>query len=215
MSGLLEMPLEVRDDQDEPSQESTMGWPSPPPTATQLTVEVQETPARFPSARGGLELSADPAFGGDATALNPELLLVAAASSCQPLSFLAVAARARIDVRGYEDHGEGVMPEDDPPVRLTAIVLRPVIRVGPGTAAARVRHLVEVVHRECSSPTPCAPTSRWSRRWWWTPPEGGCGQVVPQPARAWPTTRRWGSGAASLAARNSSVWWPGMGGEKK
>ena len=35
-------------------------------------------------------------------------------SSCQLLSFLAVAARARIDVLAYDDDAEADMPEDDP-----------------------------------------------------------------------------------------------------
>jgi len=96
-----------------------------------------------------LRLSADPAFHGDARLLNPEQLLVTAVVSCQLLSFLAVAARARVDVRAYEDDGEGVMPEDEPPVRVTLITLRPRIRVAPGTSEARVLHLVEVAHREC------------------------------------------------------------------
>jgi organic hydroperoxide reductase OsmC/OhrA len=51
----------------------------------------------------GLPLSADPHFRGDPERLNPEVLLVMAAASCQLLSFLAVAARARIDVVAYED----------------------------------------------------------------------------------------------------------------
>ncbi len=96
-----------------------------------------------------LELSSDPAFRGNPARLNPEQLLVLAASSCQLLSFLAVAARARIDVRGYDDDGEGVMPEAEPPARLTRIVLRPRIRVAAGTSTERVLHLVEVAHREC------------------------------------------------------------------
>jgi organic hydroperoxide reductase OsmC/OhrA len=97
----------------------------------------------------GLELSGDAAFGGDPGRLNPEQLLVAAASSCQLLSFLAVAARARIDVLEYVDDGEGMMREDIRPVRLTSIVLRPRIRVAAGPSEKRVRALVEVAHREC------------------------------------------------------------------
>jgi organic hydroperoxide reductase OsmC/OhrA len=60
-----------------------------------------------------------------------------------------VAARARVDVVGYEDHGVGVMAEGDPPMRLTSISLRPTVRVAPGTSEERVRHLMEVAHREC------------------------------------------------------------------
>jgi organic hydroperoxide reductase OsmC/OhrA len=96
-----------------------------------------------------MRLSGDPTFGGDATLLNPEQLVVLAAASCQLLSFLAVAARARIDVWNYEDQGEGTMAEDDPPARLTSIVLRPTIWVAPGPSDERVAHLVGVAHREC------------------------------------------------------------------
>ena len=65
------------------------------------------------------------------------------------LSFLAVAARARIDVIEYRDEAEGEMPEDDPPMRITRITLRPQIVVWEDVSEARVRHLVEVAHREC------------------------------------------------------------------
>jgi organic hydroperoxide reductase OsmC/OhrA len=102
-----------------------------------------------PPASDGLELSSDPTSGGDPNRLNPEQLLVLAAASCQLLSFLAVAARARVDVVGNDDEGEGVMTEDDPPVRLTSISLRPMIRVAAGTSEDRVRHLVDVALREC------------------------------------------------------------------
>ena len=62
-----------------------------------------------------LDLSADASFRGDAGRLNPEQLLVAAASSCQLLSFLAVAARARLDVVDYRDVAGAVMPETTRP----------------------------------------------------------------------------------------------------
>jgi organic hydroperoxide reductase OsmC/OhrA len=101
-----------------------------------------------------LRLSGDPAFGGDAALLNPEQLVVLAAASCQLLSFLAVAARARLDVVAYEDDVEAVMPEDDPPVRITGIVLRPHITVTAPPerrdhVVATVHRLCEVAHREC------------------------------------------------------------------
>lgn len=102
-----------------------------------------------PPASKPLALSADAAFGGDPGLLNPEQLVVLAAASCQLLSFLAVAARARVDVVRYDDEGEGVMADGDPPMRLTSIVLRPTIHVAAGTTDERVRHLVEVAHREC------------------------------------------------------------------
>jgi organic hydroperoxide reductase OsmC/OhrA len=81
--------------------------------------------------------------------LNPEQLLLLAASSCQLLSFLAVAARARLDVVEYRDDAEAEMPEDDQPVRITRITLRPRITVRGEVTDARLTHLVEVAHREC------------------------------------------------------------------
>jgi len=96
-----------------------------------------------------LALSADPAFRGDAAFLDPEELFVIAASSCQLLSFLAVAARARIDVVEYRDDAEGFMPDDVKPMRITEIVLRPLITVRGTVTEDRLRHLCDVAHREC------------------------------------------------------------------
>ncbi len=106
-----------------------------------------------PPAEATLTLSSDPAFSGDPARLSPEQLLVLSASSCQLLSFLAVAARARIDVVAYRDSAEAVMPENDPPTRITRIELRPVITIRPGGNGGptdeRLQHLCEVAHREC------------------------------------------------------------------
>ena len=105
--------------------------------------------AKVPPASATLQLSSDPVFRGDPALLNPEQLLVLAASSCQLLSFLAVAARARIDVIEYRDDAEGEMPEGDPPMCVTRIALRPRITIRGDVDDARVGHLVEVAHREC------------------------------------------------------------------
>jgi organic hydroperoxide reductase OsmC/OhrA len=118
-------------------------------TACGYDAYVRAHGASAPPAEAGLRLSGDPAFGGDPACLNPEQLLVLAAASCQLLSFLAVAARARLDVVAYEDDGDGEMPEADKPVRITRITLRPRITIVGDVAEDRVRHLVEVAHREC------------------------------------------------------------------
>lgn len=99
----------------------------------------------------GVEMaaSADVAFRGDPALPNPEELLLAAASSCQLLSFLAVAARARLDVVDYRDDAEAMMDEADPPLRVGRIVLRPTVTVRGDVDESRVRHLLEVAHREC------------------------------------------------------------------
>ena len=100
-----------------------------------------------------LTLASDPAFLGDPALLNPEQLLVAAASSCQMLSFLAVAARSRLDVVRYDDTTEAVMPEDDRPVRITRIDIHARVVLAdtdrPRPTEERLQHLAEIAHREC------------------------------------------------------------------
>jgi organic hydroperoxide reductase OsmC/OhrA len=103
----------------------------------------------LPPGAPALSVSADPAFRGSDELTNPEQLLLAAASSCQMLSFLAIAARSQIDVLSYSDQAEAVMPEDDRPVRITRITLRPQIVVAAGSDVERVLRIVEKAHHEC------------------------------------------------------------------
>lgn len=84
---------------------------------------------------------------GDPSILNPEQLVVIAASSCQALWFLHLAAKARIDVVAYEDDATATMPEDE---GLSEIVLRPRIIVGGEASEERVLKLVDTAHRHCN-----------------------------------------------------------------
>lgn len=83
---------------------------------------------------------------GDPDLANPEQILLAAASSCQMLWFLHLAAKSRIDVVSYEDACQAEMPQD----RLTRIVLRPRIAVKGDFNEDRLLHLCELAHRECN-----------------------------------------------------------------
>ncbi len=102
-----------------------------------------------PPAESELLLSSDPAFHGDAQLLNPEQLLLASASSCQLLGFLALAARSRIDVLAYYDAADAVMPDEQTAMRITRITLKPHIVVAAGTDLDRVRRLVGRAHDGC------------------------------------------------------------------
>jgi organic hydroperoxide reductase OsmC/OhrA len=84
---------------------------------------------------------------GDPRILNPEQLLVMAASSCQMLWFLHLAAKARIDVVEYEDDATASMPEDE---GLSEIVLRPRIVLAAEAPEERVRKLVHTAHEHCN-----------------------------------------------------------------
>lgn len=109
----------------------------------------REHSAWVPPASEGFDLSADPHFRGSADLPNPEQLLVLAASSCQLLAFLAVAARAGVDVVEYEDDAQGIMPEDVTPLRITRIVLRPRVTVRGAVDPAEVERLLHQAHDEC------------------------------------------------------------------
>lgn len=80
--------------------------------------------------------------------MNPQQLLLAAVSSCQLLSFLALAARSHIDILAYDD-AEAVMPTETQPMRITRITLRPLIRLAAGSDLERVRRLVDRAHDAC------------------------------------------------------------------
>ncbi|MTB87102.1 OsmC family protein [Aeromicrobium senzhongii] len=99
-------------------------------------------------AGGTLAVSADASFRGDGSLTNPEQLLLAAASSCQLLSFLSVAALAKIDVLAYEDDATALMPQTSGPMRITEIVLRPRI-TARGADESTLAQLVETAHRQC------------------------------------------------------------------
>lgn len=102
-----------------------------------------------PNGLPGLRMSSDPHFGGDDTLPNPEHLLVMAASGCQLLSFLAVAARARLDVVDYVDAAEGTMREGDSPMSITHIALQPVVTLASGSRLDQLERLTRIAHQEC------------------------------------------------------------------
>jgi organic hydroperoxide reductase OsmC/OhrA len=86
---------------------------------------------------------------GDPAVLNPEQLVLMAASSCQMLWFLHLAAKARIDVVAYDDEAVALMPEDVEPVRITEITLRPRISVTGDASEERIHKLVHSAHDYC------------------------------------------------------------------
>jgi organic hydroperoxide reductase OsmC/OhrA len=99
--------------------------------------------------RPAIEASGAPQFKGDAGKLNPEELFVAALVSCQMLSYLALAARAGVDVVAYEDAGRGSVTIADKRMRFTEVELRPRITIAPGADEAKARTLVEAAHQAC------------------------------------------------------------------
>lgn len=96
-----------------------------------------------------LAVSSAPEYAGDAARWNPEDLLGSALATCHMLTFLALCAKAKVAVVGYEDHAEAVLYTMDKVTRITHVYLRPVIRVPRGTGMAKVVELFEKAHKYC------------------------------------------------------------------
>jgi len=96
-----------------------------------------------------LAVSSAPEYAGDATRWNPEDLLGTALATCHMLTFLALCAKAKVEVLGYEDHAEAILDTVDKVTRVTQVHLRPVIRVTRGTSMAKVVELFEKAHKYC------------------------------------------------------------------
>lgn len=97
-----------------------------------------------------LRATADQMFRGDAGLHNPEDLLLAALSGCHLLSYLALCARARIDVRFYRDQAYGnLLLTPDGGGRFTEVVLRPEVVVADAAMLDKARSFHDAAHKYC------------------------------------------------------------------
>lgn len=94
--------------------------------------------------------SADPMFRGDPAVHNPEDLLLAALSQCHLLTYLALCARARINVLSYRDRAEGTLVlTKDGGGQFTEAILRPEVVVAEVHMLAKAEHFHGEVHKYC------------------------------------------------------------------
>jgi len=87
--------------------------------------------------------SAHATFRGDPALHDPEDLLLAAVASCHMLSYLALCARARVEVVAYEDRAHGVLeltPDGGGSFREITLAPRVVLAAGGDAAAATALH---------------------------------------------------------------------------
>ncbi len=96
-----------------------------------------------------LELAGAPQYRGDPSRLSPEDLFVGALASCQMLTFLAFAARAKIEVLAYDDAADGTLAMADGKMRMTEVILRPRITLAAGSDETNARALVHTAHENC------------------------------------------------------------------
>ncbi len=95
-----------------------------------------------------LEGSADPTFRGDPARHNPEDLLVVALATCHLLSYLALCARAGIEVVAYEDEASGTMTIKDGRMRFVEVILAPRVTIAAGDLE-RAKALHAQAHADC------------------------------------------------------------------
>jgi organic hydroperoxide reductase OsmC/OhrA len=96
-----------------------------------------------------LEMSSAPAFRGDPLRTNPEQLFVAALSACQTLTYLFLAAKNGIVVVAYVDEAEGWLERSSGTMRMSRVILRPLIVLEDGADASKARELVDQAHAQC------------------------------------------------------------------
>lgn len=99
--------------------------------------------------KADLALSSAPAFRGDPTRWNPEDLLGAALATCHMLTFLALCAKAGVEVLDYQDQAEATLDTVEKVTSVTEVRLSPTIRVAAGSDPAQVAELFEKAHKYC------------------------------------------------------------------
>ncbi|SHL03783.1 OsmC family protein [Actinacidiphila paucisporea] len=94
--------------------------------------------------------SSDPAFRGDASRWNPELLLLAALSECHMLAYLHLCAVNGVTVTAYTDQAAGTMTQTpDGGGHFTDALLSPVVEVADEATVEKATALHADAHRLC------------------------------------------------------------------
>ncbi len=122
----------------------TLSW-----TGNSLDAADRRTATLSNDKKPSIPVSSAPEFSGNPACWNPEDLLGSALATCHMLTFLALCAKVKIEVVGYEDHAESVLDTVNKVTRITHVHLRPVIRVPRGTSMAKVIELFEKSHKYC------------------------------------------------------------------
>jgi organic hydroperoxide reductase OsmC/OhrA len=91
---------------------------------------------------------APPEFDGTPDRWSPEHLLLSALNLCLMHTFLAIADKARLGLKGYRATAEGTVDKTDAGLAVTAVTVRMSLVV-PGADAAKVDELVQKAKKYC------------------------------------------------------------------
>ena len=147
--------------------ESTVRWTGNKGTGTSAYRAYSRDHEIVSSGKPAILASSDPAFNGDATRYNPEVLLVAALSTCHMLWYLHLCAVNKVVVLDYEDRASGTMEEtEDGGGRFLEVTLRPEITVTAESGLETAKRLHHDAHEKCfvansvNFPVGCEPVIR-------------------------------------------------------
>jgi len=89
-----------------------------------------------------------PEFDGTPDGWSPEHLLLASVNLCQMTTFLAIASRAHLEVRGYSSRAEGILDKSEAGIAFTRMTLRIELKVA-ASEVERGEQLLHTAHRHC------------------------------------------------------------------
>jgi len=99
-----------------------------------------------------LQVDAAPDWGGDSANTNPEQAFAASLSSCQMMTFLALAAKTGWPVASYQDHATAHLGKNAKGrMSVTRVDLHPVVGFDTGFAVdvAELQQMHQRAHRYC------------------------------------------------------------------
>lgn len=96
-----------------------------------------------------IQVSTGPSYGGDPSRWNPEDLFGAALANCHMLTFLALARKAGVDVRSYEEDATVTLDTVQHVTRITKVRLAPKITISASSDPEKTREMFEKAHKYC------------------------------------------------------------------
>ncbi|HNU57365.1 MAG TPA: OsmC family protein [Flavobacteriales bacterium] len=103
-----------------------------------------------PELRHSIEVATPPQFpGGVPEVWSPEHLFTAAAVSCFMTTFLAVAEFSKFTYAGLRCDAEGILDKEEGRFRMTAVLLKPVLRISSEKDRERGLRILEKTKAAC------------------------------------------------------------------
>jgi organic hydroperoxide reductase OsmC/OhrA len=130
--------------------EITLNWPADANQAKPPQLDYSRNSTVTGINKLTIPASSPSGFGGDDARYNPEELMLMSLSQCHMLTFLAVAARAKVSVLAYVDRATGnLYKAPTGRIQFEKVLLQPRVTVPKGTDLAQLQILHEKAHANC------------------------------------------------------------------